>query len=322
MTSAGKRNRTIRRLRIALSGRRSRYSTKAAALYMCGSAFGFAAMSLCVRAMTQGPDGLHPSQAFFLRMLFGLLVLLPWVLRHRNTAFHAKRPVLMITRSAIGVCAGTLYFFSLAILPLSQAVALNFTLPLFTAIGGVLFLHERFRWRRWCALGFGFLGVLVIAQPFGGTMHVALLLPLVAALGMACITLIIKVLSRTETPGRLLFWHQVWGTALVAPPAFFVWSHASPGVWLAAIASGAFGSISMLMATRSLRAAEAGFVIVFDYLRLPVTALGAWLFFAEPTEPATWFGGVMIAGAGAYVAHRELVRKGRKLALRARAAVH
>ena len=51
--------------------------------------------------------------------------------------------------------------------------------------------------------------------------------------------------------------------------------------------------------------------MLFDYLRLPLTAFAAWLFFAETTEPATWAGAGMIVAATWYVVRRELIVRGR-----------
>ena len=281
--------------------------------YMCVGAAGFTAMSLFVRAAA---EELPAGQVFALRMFLGLAVLLPWALRHEGAVAKVRRPRLMFARGVLGAIAGLCFFWSLAVLPLAQAVSLNFTLVLFSALFSLIFLGERFRWRRWMSLVAGFFGVLVILRPFspegaGEAPAWALALPLVAAVLMAACTVMIKRLSETETAGRILFWHHLWGALAAAPIGIVLWEQPSLQAWGAVAAAGITGTVSALLVTRALRMAETGFIIVFDYLRLPFIALGAWLVFGEATDIYTWAGGAIIAGAGAYMVHREMARSGR-----------
>ncbi|MDA7982281.1 MAG: DMT family transporter [Alphaproteobacteria bacterium] len=303
--------RGLRRLRVLVAGHGMGGGDNIAlgAAYMCLAALGFSLMVVFVRIAS---EDLPPQQVFFLRMFIGFALLLPWALRHEDAATHVRRPWMMFARGVIGALGGLMFFWGLALLPLAQAVALNFTLPLFAALLAMIFLGERFRWRRWAGIVVGFAGVLVILRPWGGGLLWAMFLPLFAALAMGTCTVLIKKLLVTESPGRILFWHHLWGAAAAAPFGIFVWRWpASFELWGALVAAGVIGSVSALLSTRAIRAAEAGMVIVFDYLRLPITALFAWWFFAEGVDVYTWVGGGMIACAGGYVVHREMVRVGR-----------
>ncbi|MGR4001188.1 MAG: DMT family transporter [Alphaproteobacteria bacterium] len=303
--------RGLRRLRVLVAGHGMGHGNNIAlgATYMCLAALGFSLMAIFVRVATAD---LPPQQVFFLRMFIGFALLLPWALRHEDAATHVSRPWMMLARGVIGAGGGLMFFWGLSILPLAQAVALNFTLPLFAALLAMLFLKERFYWRRWTGIFVGFVGVLVILRPWSGGLLWAMFLPLFAALFMGICTVLIKKLLATETPGRILFWHHLWGTLAAAPFGLLVWQWpSSPSIWWACIGAGFIGSISALLSTRAIRSAEAGLVIVFDYLRLPLTAFFAWLLFAETVDFYTWLGGGMIALAGGYVVHREMVRIGR-----------
>ena len=305
--------RVLRRGRALLFGHGMRVqgagNPRLAVFYMCVAATTFTLMVALVRLAS---EELPPQQIFFLRMLFGFFFLLPWALRHEGVVRRPRRPWLMFFRAALGVSAGLLYFFSLALLPLAQAVSLNFTVPLFTAIFALLFLGERFRWRRFWALVFGFFGVVVIAQPWGGEIVPEMALPVISAALFAGATILIKKMSAYDPPGKILFWHHCWGCLLIAPLAFWVWQASiSLTAWCALVFAAFFGTIGALAGTRAVRAAEVSFVMMFDYLRLPLTAFAAWLFFAESTEPATWAGAVMIFAATWYVVRRELIVRGR-----------
>ena len=185
-----------------------------AIVYMCVAAVAFTAMVALVRLAS---EELPPPQIFFLRMLFGFFFLLPWALRHEGVVRRPRRPWLMFFRAALGVSAGLLYFFSLALLPLAQAVSLNFTVPLFTAIFAVVFLGERFRWRRFWALVFGFFGVIVIAQPWGGELVPAMILPVLSAAFFGGATIMIKKMSAYDPPGQNFILASLLGVSLDCP---------------------------------------------------------------------------------------------------------
>jgi drug/metabolite transporter (DMT)-like permease len=57
--------------------------------------------------------------------------------------------------------------------------------------------------------------------------------------------------------------------------------------------------------SRALASAEAGAVMPFDYLRLPLVAAIAYLLFGEVPDRWVWLGGALIAASGLYIAQRE-----------------
>src|SRR3546814_10987189 len=89
------------------------------------------------------------------------------------------------------------WFSAIASLPLAEAVALNFTVPLFATVGAALFLGETVRARRWTATAVGLLGVVIILRPGFAAFTPVMALPIIAACFTAVTTLIVKSLSRT-----------------------------------------------------------------------------------------------------------------------------
>lgn len=262
----------------------------------------FAVMNLLIR---EASADVHPFQLAFFRNLFALLFVLPLVLRGGRKVVRTARPRLHFLRAMTGLCAMLLWFSALALLPMSEAVALNFTVPLFTTIGAALFLGEVVRLRRWSATLVGFLGVLIILRPGFAAVTPEMLLPIAAAVFMAASVLLVKQLTNADGPITVVFYMNLFLTPVSLIPALFVWSWPGATTLLMMVAVGGFATLSHLAMTQSYRLADASAVIPFDYARLPFVAILAWFAYDELADFWTWFGAAVIAAAALYIARRE-----------------
>lgn len=269
---------------------------------MTAGAASLACLSGVIRYVT---GELHPFEAAFFRSLFGLAFMLPWLWRAGFRGLYTGRHVLYGLRGLLA-CLATLSFFSaLSILPLAEVIALSFTAPLMAAAGAALILGEVVRMRRWTAIAVGFLGVLIMLRPGIEALTPGAILALLAAFGMAASMLCIKVLSRTESIEAIVIYMLVYLTPMSLIAALFVWETPSPELWPWLIAMGGLGTAGHLCLTRAFAIAETTVVLPFDYLRLPFVALIGFGIFAEVPGILTWVGAGIIAGASAYLAHRE-----------------
>lgn len=272
-------------------------------LYMVAAAFGFSVMNLLIR---EASHELEPLQIAFFRNLFAIAAMAPWLLHAgvRRT-FATRKLKLHLLRAVIGFTAMVCWFYALALMPLAEATALNFTVPLFATIGAALVLRETVRARRWTATVVGFLGVLIILRPGFGESDPVMLLPVVAALFMACVTLLIKRLSDTESPMTIVLYMNALLTGVSLIPAILVWRWPGAETWVALFLLGAVGAASQIGVVRAYQRADASAIMPFDYARLPFIALLAYLAFGEVPGLWTWVGGAVIAASAIYIAHRE-----------------
>jgi drug/metabolite transporter (DMT)-like permease len=272
------------------------------ALWMSAATSGFALMIVLVRQLTYDLD---PLQVVFLRNAFGLLVMAPWLLSQGLGVLRTQRIHLHLLRAGIGIVAMICWFTTLSLMPLAESTALSFTAPIFTSLLAVLLLGEVMRARRWAATALGFLGALIILRPgFQAVQPVALL-----AMGTAAVwatsTILVKVMTRTESPGAVVTYMVLLSTPLSLIAALPVWQTPTLEHLLYATLLGAAGSAGHFCMTRALASADASFVVPFDYLRLPLVALFAYLAFGEAPDLWIWLGGGLIAASGIYLAHRE-----------------
>ena len=272
-------------------------------IYIVAAALFFSVMNLMIR---EASSELEPLQVAFFRNVFAMLALMPWILRAGiRRSFSTRRLKLHLFRSFITFFAMNCWFYSLALLPLADATALNFTVPLFATVGAALILGEIVRARRWIATLVGFCGVLIILQPGFKTVEPIMLLPVVAALFMAGATLTVKRLSDTESPMTIVLYMNTLLTGVSLVPALFVWRWPSLEIWLVVLALGAVGSLAQILMARAYASAEASAIMPFDYTRLPFIALFAYLAYGEVPGIWTWVGGAVIAASAIYIARRE-----------------
>lgn len=274
----------------------------AAALYMTAAAFGFSLMNVAIREAAQE---LSPLQVAFLRNFFAAVTLMPWLMAGGFTALRTTRLKTYLWRAVLGLAAMLLWFTALANLPLADAVALNFTVPLFATIGAALFLGEVVRARRWIATLVGFLGVLVILRPGFVELSLIMLLPIAAAFFQAVGALLVKSLSRTEGAGTVVAYMNLLLTPLSLIPALFVWQWPSWYVLGLCAFVGFTGALAHVAFTRAYVLADASAVMPFDYMRLPFAAFFAYLLYAELPDLWTWVGAGIVAASAIYIGHRE-----------------
>lgn len=272
------------------------------ALYMVLAALGFSVMNVIIRLVSAELD---PLQIAFFRNLFALAMMLPWLARTRGLGLRTRRLGMHAWRACFGFLAMVAWFYSVTLLPLAEAVALNFTVPLFATIGAALVLGEVVRARRWTATVVGFLGVLIIVRPGFADVSLTMALPVLAAAFMAVATLIVKSLSSSETPAAIVAYMNLFLTPLSLVPALFVWRWPDAETLGLLICLGAAAALAHIALTRAYSKADASAVLPFDYLRLPLVAAFAYLLFDQVPDPWTWVGGAVIAGAVIYIAHRE-----------------
>ena len=268
------------------------------------AAFFFSLMSTLVRVASAD---LPPLEIVFFRNLFALASMLPWVLSSGFPGLDTSHLRLHLARAVIGVFAMGLWFTSLALVPLADAVALSFTMPLFIVAGAATILGEKVGLRRWSATAIGFLGMLVILRPGIAVVSPVMVLPVAAAAFWATSALILKHMSATVRAGTSVLILNLLMTPLSLVPATFVWiwPHWEDLFVLAAL--GLLAMLAHLSLARALAAADASALVPFDYARLPFIALFAFVLFGEVAEIWTWVGAAIIAGSAFYIAWRESV---------------
>jgi drug/metabolite transporter (DMT)-like permease len=275
-----------------LNATRSHRSTILAALWMTGW---LAAMVTLAVAARQAGKVLHVFQIMELRSLLGIVLFVPMIagaggLRAMRT--HHIRGHL--ARNSVHYVAQFLWFLAITMIPIAEVVAIEFTGPVWVALLAVLTLGERMTAARVAAVVLGVVGVAIIVRPGLDHVDVGQVIALLAAMGFAGSIILVKSLTRTESVVSIIFWMLIIQSVIGAVPAAIVWQTPPIAIWPWIVVIAICGTYSHFCMTHALRHADATTVVPLDFLRVPLTALAAWLVFSERFDVFTVVGAAVI----------------------------
>ncbi|NND48861.1 MAG: DMT family transporter [Rhizobiales bacterium] len=248
---------------------------------------------------------LHPFEVAFFRCFFGVLVLLPLILRNGAGAYRTQRLPMHLIRTACQVVSMTCFFFGISQVPLAKASALMFTAPLFATVFAVFLLGERIRSRRIFALALGFIGMLIIVRPADGSIDNGSMLMMIAAATLAGMMIAIKSLSATDSSVTITAIGTTMVMAVMTIPAILVWQWPTLEQLLWMFAIGALGSLSHYMVAQAMSRAEASAIMPYDFTKLIWASLLGFLIFSEFPSWWTLAGGSIIFASTVYITYRE-----------------
>jgi len=238
------------------------------------------------------------------RSLFGLIVIIPFIMRTGFSALRTKRPGLHIFRGINSSIILAMAYYALTHLPIAQVTSVSFSRPLFLLVLAVLILHEKVHIHRAVATVIGFVGVLIIVRP-NMDMEPAMMAALGNAMLMAVGIIVLKILSKGDRTETMIFYATFIQSTVLAIPAIIYWQTPT---WeqLALLACiGASGTLMQSFMVRAYRAAEASALAPFDYSRLILASLVGYFFFGEIVDSLTWVGAGLLIAATFYIAQRE-----------------
>lgn len=286
-----------------------RRNTRLAILWAVGAGLGVVSMNACMRVALQQVD---PFVAQFFRYLFGLLLALPFMLRLGWGWLRPNNLSGQLWRGLVQTIAITMYNWALRYLPLADAVAIMFTVPIFVLIGAWMFLGERVNAARWGASALGLAGVLIVLAPkLTGSGPIGWSLLMFAGVPFWAATfLITKALTRHDSTSTIVAWQNLSITAMTLPMALVFWQSPGPADLLLMAGAGLFGTIGHFCLTRAFALADVSAVQPVRFLDLLWSAVFGIVLFGEPPLAATLVGGTVIVTATVWLARSESKTRG------------
>lgn len=242
---------------------------------------------------------------FFALFVMALAARAPGGLR---AATRSATPVIQALRGLLlvaEVCVMIVAFIRLGLIA-THAVFVSYPL-LIAALSGPV-LGESVGWRRWTAIGIGFVGILIILKPGFAVFSPWALVALAAALMFALYGLLTRYVARRDPPSVSFFWTGTIGAIAVTPIGLANWEpmSATDWGWMAALCCTAILGHWMLI--RAYAVAEASVIQPFAYLQLVfVAALGITLF-DETLATNVILGAGIVVAAGLFTLWRQTVK--------------
>lgn len=263
----------------------------------------FSVLNAIIRALAQELD---PMQTQFLRYLFGLAVMLPFVFRAGLAAYRPNGVGGQFWRGVVHTAGLAFWFTALPHLTLADMTAIGFTTPIFIMLGAALLLRERVSGARWVAALVGFSGVMIVVGPqFSGGIGFYSLMMLASSPMFAASFLITKALTRRDTAAVIVTWQNITVSLLTLPLAIPGWVSPSPAQWGMFLVAGVLGSGGHYCLTRAFRTADISATQSVRFLDLIWAALMGILVFGDWPSQWTLLGGLVIFASTMWIARRE-----------------
>ncbi len=267
----------------------------------------FTGMDTCIKLVS---GRYHTVQISCLNALFALLPLVAAAMwgggLHR---LRTRRLPLQLLRGLCQASGVPLTFFAYSLMPLADAYALLFTMPLIITALSVPLLREPVGARRWGAVVVGFIGVLIVLRPGSGLFGIGTIAALSGAFMNACAMLILRRLGATDNPEAAAFYGNLTIFLVMALALPFVLILPAPGDLAISALGGTLGGTAFLLLAHAYKRAPAALVAPFQYAQMPFALVAGYLLFNNRPEPVMLLGAAVVIASGLYILHRETVRR-------------
>ena len=269
---------------------------------MCFAVFCFAAMNTFTKELR---DEYSLTGIIWGRYFFHFALILLMFPRKVPILFVTDNIWLQIARSVLVLLATACMFFALGFMPLADAVAITFAGPLLIVALSAVLLRAPVGPRRWGAVIFGFIGMLVIIRPGAGTFQIAALLPVAVALFYALYQIITRHLSHKSDPLSMLFYTALVGALVTSAIIPFDWTTPTLRQLGMLIAIGFLGGLWHYAIIVAYERSETSLVAPFAYTEIVWATLLGLMFFGDFPDLYTFLGTAIIIASGVYVVGRE-----------------
>jgi drug/metabolite transporter (DMT)-like permease len=249
----------------------------------------------------------HTFQVLFFNAAFAMIPMSVLVARQGVAKLRTREPQLHALRGLLSILGVSLTFYAYSRIPLADAYAILFAMPLIITALSMPLLREPVGWRRWCAVLVGFAGVLVMLRPGPGMMEAAAIAALLGAMMNALSVLLMRRMQATESSAAFGVYGNlasIVGAVFVLP---FVWVTPTGTELLTSAVGGAVAGTAFLLLIAAYRRAPAAVIAPFQYSQMPYGLIVGYLLFGTVPEPMMLVGAVVVIGSGLYILHRETV---------------
>jgi drug/metabolite transporter (DMT)-like permease len=275
-------------------------------VFLMLASFVFSIMALLIKLLGQH---LHITQILLVRQIGMTIMVAPAILRNFPGSLRSERPGLQLIRVCCALVAMLCGFTAVIYLPLADATAIFFAKSFFVTILAVFILGETVGVYRWSAVLVGFLGVMIMLQPGTDNFSVYGLLSLVGAAGAAAVMILLRLLSRSDSPDTMMIYAVLGVGVVMILPGIYFWQEPTALEWLLLIAVGVVSYFAQKCNIFAYKHGEASLLASLDYVRLLWATLFGFLIFEQFPGGSIWLGATIVIAAAIFMIYRETRRK-------------
>ena len=255
-------------------------------------------------------EPLSPFQISHSRFLYGFVFVLIFSLFNK-IKIVSPNPKLHLARTSLGLIGATILFGSSSLIPVNDAVALNFSNPVFAMIFSIIILKEKYFTYRLIAMIITFAGALILIRPDFSNLYVDPI-ALVSILGAICLGLeaiFIKLLTKYEKNTQILLINNFIGLIISSLIVIFFWQTPTFLQLLLCIIIGFLMICAQICFLMALRSNQLNFVIPFFYSTLIFVLFYDYFIFKQLPDYLSFIGSLLIMIGGIYLFSKEKSNK-------------
>ncbi len=248
-------------------------------------------------------------QLVFIRNLAALVILMPFLLRAGvKQLFAVERPLTLVLRIVLTVVDSFTFYYAVASLPLADVMTYWLAAPIYVAAFAPLLLGEHVGWRRWTAIAFGFLGVIVALEPSRAMFSLSAVISIIGSMAFGFVLLSAR--SLRSTPGiAMIFWQTLGGVAVGLAVIPFAWTTPTAADLPLLSLLGLLAMLAHVMVNWAFKLVDAAVFAPLQYTQLFWAIVFGWLVFGDFPSMAKFIGAGMIIASGLYIFFRERALK-------------
>ena len=263
----------------------------------------------------------HVSQIIFINTISAFLPIFIFTQKRKAWAKLKKANLKVhFFRAGFMFFAMLAFITSLRHLPLVIMYSVAFTAPLMLTIGANLFLGEKVGCRRYTAIIFGFIGVIISLDPFHEPLTKYVLLTFLAPLLVSISWLIVRKYGQTENVYSFLIYGKFF---LLIFSGIFLMTHfisMNLNDFLINCSSGIIRGIALIFIINSARHLPSSLFAPTQYIQIFAGAFFGFFIFGDIPTLNNYLGNILIIGAGLYIIIRELTLSKKIVTVAARPA--
>ena len=244
--------------------------------------------------------------AGFLRFFFGLLIILPYIIKTKLVVFKTTHIKKHFFRSMLNLPAMLLYFSTLVMLPIEKVIAISFVVPLMVTILAVFFLGEKIYIYRTLALILGFSGMLVIIRPGFVDISIGVYMVLFSALLWSINIIITKKISKDDSAITILAYQSIFMSLLSFFIVLFFWEMPSLKTFIYLILAAMCGTVLHLTLNHAFKLVDVSMTQPYSFLNLVFASIIGYFVFDEMPDLYTWIGALIIFTGVLIISYREM----------------
>jgi drug/metabolite transporter (DMT)-like permease len=244
--------------------------------------------------------------AGFFRFFLGLVIILPYIIKKKDTVLKTTHFKKHLLRAILGLPAMLLYFSALVLLPIEKLTAISFVVPLIVTILAVFFLGEKIYIYRTLALILGFSGMLVIIRPGFVDISIGVYMVLFSALLWSINIIITKKISKDDSAITILAYQSIFMSILSFFIVLFFWETPSLKSFIYLVLSAICGTVLHLTLNHAFKLVDVSMTQPYSFLNLVFASIIGYFVFDEIPDLYTWIGALIIFTGVLIISYREM----------------